>query len=181
MAKYSRQRIQRLFKLGEDAETTTERGQALEDLVCYLFEKVPGIEIAERNKLNAFQTEEIDIALWNAKKAKGLYFLPHILLVECKNWSSPVGSQEVAYLASRLAVRGCDYGFLVACNGVTGHEQNLTAAHFELSTALAKGLRILVVTRTEIESLQDTDDLVHLVKKKLCQLTVSGTGLAEAN
>lgn len=164
-----------LFDQAANAATSHDKGRAFEDLICELFSCVPGIEIAERNTLNVFGAEEVDVALWNEKASNGFYFLPHLVLVECKNWDNPVGAQEVAYFVARLQQRGCDHGFLVAANGITGDPGNLTRAHFELATALARGIRVIVLTRDEIEQTLHTDDLVKLIKKKLCQLTVSGT------
>ena len=175
MAKLSANRIQALLQMGASATTTTAKGRALEDLICYIFAKVPGIEVVKRNTLNAFNTEEIDVALWNNRNANGLYFLPNILLVECKNWSYPLGSQEVAYFVQRLQNRGRDHGILVAANGITGNAHDLTAANYEIAMALGRGLHILVVTRAEIETLRDTHQLHRLLKEKLCELAVSGT------
>jgi Restriction endonuclease len=122
------------------------------------------VEIAERNVLNAFNTEEIDVALWNARHARGFYFLPHLLLVECKNWNNPCGSQEVSYFVNRLRHRGCDHGVLFAANGITGKAEDLTRAHFEIATALAAGIRVVVLTPAEISHLTDTAELVDLMK-----------------
>lgn len=155
--------------------SVNEKGRALEDFICFLFPHIPGVEITQRNALNAFQTEEVDVALWNARHPQGLYFLPHLLLIECKNWSSACGSQEVAYFVNRLRNRGCDHGILLATNGITGVAGDLTRAHFEVATALADGIRVLVVTTADIEGFTNSDQLVALLKTKLCQLVVSGT------
>jgi hypothetical protein len=159
----------------EAAVGPNEKGRALEDFFCDLFPLVPGIEIAERNVLNVFQTEEIDVAMWNAKHARGFYFLPNLVLVECKNWSHACGSAEVAYFVNLLRNRGCDHGILFAANGITGAPEELTRAHFEMATALAAGIRVIVLTPTDVRSLKDTRQLVDLFKRKLCQLVVSGT------
>jgi hypothetical protein len=136
---------------------------------------VPGITTKARNTLNPFATEELDVAFWNEKHRNGFYFLPYSLLVECKNWSEPVDGQTVVYFADRLRARGADHGVLVAARGVTGDPARLTAAHFELTRALGTGIRILVVTRSELEALLDTADLARLLKQKLCELAASGT------
>jgi len=175
MAKLSSSRIQRVFERSDLAETTLEQGQALEDLVCYIFERVPGIEVAKRNVLNTFRTEEIDVAFWNSRQRNGLYFLPNIVLVECKNWSQPIGSQEVGYFVQRLQNRGRDHGILVAANGITGSAEDRDRAHYEIAMALGRGFHVLVLTRAEIETLTDTSQLVRLLKEKLCELAVSGT------
>jgi hypothetical protein len=155
--------------------TVNEKGKALEDFICFLFPQIPGVEIAQRNALNAFHTEEVDVALWNARHDRGLYFLPHLLLLEAKNWSNPCGSQEVAYFVQRLRHRGCDHGILLAKGGITGVAEDLTQAHFEIATALGNGIRVLVLAPVEVLGLANTDELVSLLKQKLCQLVVSGT------
>jgi len=175
LAPISQARLQAAIARVNAAATVNEKGRALEDFICFLFPRIPGIEIAERNALNTFQTEEVDVALWNARDGRGLYFLPHLLLTEAKNWSNPCGSQEVAYFVNRLHHRGCDHGILLATSGITGVAGDLTHAHFEIATALANGIRVLVVTPGEIQGLTNTDALVNLLKRKLCQLVVSGT------
>jgi len=175
MAQFSSGRIQALLNQGLNASTTTEKGQALEELVCYLFSKVPGIGIYKRNVLNAFATEEIDVAFWNDKSRNGLYFLPNILLVECKNWSAAIGSQEVAYFIQQLQDRGRDHGILVAANGISGSAQELTRAHHLIAVSLSRGLHILILTGAELGALCKTEQLVDLLKGKLCELAVAGT------
>ena len=98
----------------------------------------------ERNVLNAFGTEELDIAVIHTAAQDGLAFLPTVLLIECKNWSSPVDSVSVSYFASRVKNRGCEVGILVAAAGLTGDAAGPTAGHFEGAVALARdGIRIL--------------------------------------
>lgn len=159
----------------QTAQGANDKGRALEDFICFLFPLIPGIEIAERNALNAFATEEVDVALWNARHDRGFYFLPHLILIECKNWSVPCGSQEVSYFVNRLRQRGCDHGVLFAANGITGIPEDLTRAHFEIATALAAGIRVIVLTPADIQHLRTTDEFVDLIKRKLCQLIVAGT------
>ncbi|MFQ5874110.1 MAG: restriction endonuclease [Dehalococcoidia bacterium] len=175
MARIPRRQLHDGLERVRSAQTRPEKGRALEDFICGLFPLVPGVEIAGRNALNTFATEEVDVALWNARHRLGFYFLPHLVLVECKNWSQPVGTQEVAYFVTRLRQRACDHGILLAANGITGVGEELTRAHYEIATALTSGIRVLVLTPTELEGLRDTRELVGLIKKKLCQLVVSGT------
>jgi len=127
--------------------------------------------------MNAFDTEEVDVALWNARHAGGFYFLPHLILVEAKNCSRPCGSHEVSYFVARLRQRGCDHGILFASNGITGVAEDLTRAHFEVASALAAGIRVLVLTPADIEAATSTSHIVDAVKRKLCQLVVSGTSV----
>jgi hypothetical protein len=175
MALYNINTINGYLDNGNNGATTAVRGRAFEDLICYLFDQIPGVEITQRNSLNAFNTEELDVAIWNDKKPKGLYFLPHIVLIECKNWTNPVSSIEVNWFASKLESRGRDFGILVANNGITGDAADLTAAHNILARHLERGRQIIVINTAEILRLRDTKDLIRLIKEKLCILAVSGT------
>lgn len=157
------------------ATTTAEKGKALEDLFCEIFKSIPGIEIARRNLMNVFDTEEIDVALWNNKQNGGLDFLPNIILIECKNWSSAIGSVEVSYFKERLSHRCCEYGILIAKNGITGNAAELTCSYSIIAAALLQKTRIIVITLDELLRIQDTEGIVVLLKEKLLDLTVMGT------
>jgi hypothetical protein len=160
---------------GTNGATTAEQGRALEDLICYVFSQVPGISITRRNEMNAFQTEEIDVALWNDGHEDGFFFLPNIILVECKNWSSRVSSSELSWFDTKLRSRGLGFGVLVAANGITGDAADITAAHSIVAAALREGRRLVVIRNDELLALTDSPQLVRLVKEKLCDLAVKGT------
>jgi hypothetical protein len=175
VAAISKQRVQSFFDRADHAATTAEQGRLLEDLVEYIFRRVPGIQMVERNQLNAFATEELDIAVFNNRHRLGFDFLPQVILIECKNWSNPAGSQEVAYFSMKLQNRGLDSGILVSAKGVTGDPASLTAAHFELAASLLKRQQILVIDRVDLEALESTEQLVDLLKRRVLELVVSGT------
>jgi hypothetical protein len=98
--------VQAFVNAGQNGNSTAAHGRALEDLICYVMALVPGVAITHSNELNAFETEEIDVAVWNDGSADGLCFLPNIILVECKNWSNAVGSHEVNWFDTKLRNRG---------------------------------------------------------------------------
>jgi len=121
--------------------------------------------------MNAFANEEIDVALFN----EGIVSLPNIILVEAKNWSNRVGSIEVAWFLTKLQNRGLDFGILITTLGITGNANDLNAAHNTVATALAQKRRLIVITTDELLALTDTEELLHLIKTKLCDLAVKGT------
>jgi hypothetical protein len=86
---------------------------------------------------------------------------------------------KVADQATTLAARGKAFEdlicYLFAANGITGSAEDGKAAHFAISSALAKSIRIVVITREEVELLKSSDDLVLLIKQKLCHLVASET------
>jgi hypothetical protein len=175
MARISRARVKALLSAGDAATVTSEKGRALEELICYVFGRVPGISVTRRNALNVFHTEEVDVAFWNEQEGDGLPFLPNILLVECKNWSSAVSSEELAWFDRKIQDRGQSFGILVAAGGVTGAPEERTRAHSIIAGALRERRQLVVITRKEIEALADTTQLVRLIKEKLCDLAVVGT------
>ena len=176
MLNFSSQRIVSLLRIVQDnSNTATKKGRSLEDLICYIFGKVPGITITYRNKLNTFNSEEIDIAMWNSKFQGILDFLPNIILVEAKNWSRPVSSIEVAWFDRKLRSRGLDFGILVAVNGITGNSQEHTSAHQIIAQSLVEHRHMIVFTADDIKSFSNTKNLVDLIKLKFCELAVTGT------
>jgi hypothetical protein len=175
MARISQIRINQFLAICDNATTKAEKGRSFEDLICYLFSKIPGISVTRRNVLNQFGSEEIDVAFWNRRNSNGLYFLHNIILVECKNWSQPLGSAEVSWFDSKLRRRAQPFGILIAANGITGNAADKTAAHDVISAALAEGRQFVVLTRQEIEDLALSIQLVELIQSKLCELAVAGT------
>jgi hypothetical protein len=167
--------VEAYIEAGADGAPTATQGRALEDLICYIFEQVPGVSITRRNQLNAFHTEEIDVAVWNDGHPQGFFFLPNIILVECKNWSSRVSSAELNWFDSKLRSRGLDFGVLIAASGITGDSEGLTAAHSIIAAALREGRRMVVIRTDELLEVAESSQLVRLVKEKLCDLAVKGT------
>ena len=105
----------------------------------------------------------------------GFYFLPNIVLVECKNWSRALGSEEVNWFDTKLRRRAQPFGILVATNGITGNALDVNAAHDIVRTALSEGRQLVVLTRPEIEGFSHTNQIVELIQEKLCELAVAGT------
>lgn len=174
MARYSTQILLSHFDSCDKGRTNQIIGRAFEDLACYIFETIPGVTIALRNQMNAYNNEEIDVAIWNDRSRHGLNFLPNVILVECKNWNKPVSSIEVNWFCQKLASRGLDFGVLIANKGITGDPIDLSAAHNTIAFHLAQKRKVIVITRSEINRLSTTSELIHLIKEKICLLSVAG-------
>jgi hypothetical protein len=175
---FSAQNYAKLISAVDQATGSAAKGESLEELLAYLLEEVPGYLAMERNVLNAFATEELDIAVIHSRDPEGLSFLPAIVLVECKNWSAPVDSAAVSYFATRVRNRGCEVGILVAASGITGDPAGPTAAQFEGAVALAKdGIKVLVVTLDDLRVFNSIDDFVALLRTRLLRVIASGVYL----
>jgi hypothetical protein len=175
MGAISQKKVQEFLVRAKRAKKNKDKGQIFEDLVCYIVEKIPGISVTKRNVLNPYHSEEIDIGIWNEKVSGGLNFLPNTILIEAKNWTNPVGSQEIAHFVAKLEERGLEFGFFVALKGVSGSKYEITAAKDKIRLALGKKIRVIVIKGTDIDSFKSGKEVVEFVKGKLCELAASGT------
>lgn len=94
------------------------KGRLLEDLLELLLAQVPGFVIAARQR-NA--DEEFDLVVRNESPDPMWTKESPYFLVECKNWSSTVGPDELDRFTSKLGRRydRTKLGFFVAANGFT--------------------------------------------------------------
>lgn len=174
MIPYDRLKIQEMFDLCVNTQSKQEKGKIFEDLACYLFENIPGVEIAKRNSMNQYDTEEVDISIWNNKDQDGLNFLNNLFLIECKNWSKSVTSIEVNWFATKVEDRGLDFGILLATNGITKEDKEVKRAQSILTGYLRKHIKIIILTKEDILGLFSTNDMILLIKDKICELVVNG-------
>lgn len=173
MARYSKLRITSLLGACDNAATNAAAGRALEELVAYLFEKIPGIELYDRNILDAARAHELDLAFWNPPAKSPISFLDSIVIVECKNTGEPVSSQGVGWFVRKLQDHGAHSGILVALSGITGAQNRQDNAHREVLAALIRDrIKVLLLSRQEINSLDTTDELALMFKKKFLALSL---------
>jgi hypothetical protein len=155
---------------------TAAKGKAFEELARYLFSNIPGVSITSWNQMNTFATEEIDVACFNLQDPAGLITLPPNFLVECKGWRDPVNSEQVAWFLTKIRHRGLDFGILIAAMGITGVPEHLTASNFLVAVELAasRSIRMIMVTRAEIEALNSGEEFAKLILEKVNRLHATG-------
>ena len=164
----------RLIASVDAATTTTEKGTAFESLAEYAFIHLEGVEVRERDVL--MPSEEIDIVLWNAQLEDVLRPWDPVILVECKNWSSPVGGSELSWFISKMRTRGLSNGIFIAANGVTGNfvrgDGTGNGAAGIIAAALSEKIRVIVISLDDIRHLTSLDDMRELLKSRFCGLFV---------
>src|SRR5438477_11969170 len=79
----------------EQEHDSTKRGALYESLIRDIFETIPGISFTTTKVVNPRRSQEIDIAFWNNQHQDGFWFLPIVILTECKNWLDQAGSIHV--------------------------------------------------------------------------------------
>ena len=171
MGRFSHLQIARRLIEGDAAATTEEKGAALEDVVIQSFCKVRGVGFLRRDQNNNAGSSEIDILLYNQRHALGLPFLSDYLMFECKNWAAPVDSATVDGFVAKVRAARLDLGVLVAANGITGDPQQRTAANDIIRRAFDRdNIKLLVVTRGEIEHFRSIADVIVLMRGKFGDL-----------
>ncbi len=177
MVHLSQNEIAEYLRRGDEATTKDAKGTAFEDLVSYIFGRIPGITIHARDKMDFFKSDEIDIGCRNDRHPYGLAdpVFPFYFPIEGKNWEERVGSKELAWFDRKLQIRCISFGIIVAANGITGDKAELSGAHQIVADALSHDRRIILLKRKDIEALSDSSELVELIKKKLCELLLFRT------
>jgi hypothetical protein len=171
---FSRRRYRALINAVDRATTSNTKGATFELLCKYLFELLDGVEIAEHDIRMA--SEEIDLVLWNAQLEEVLKPWENVILVECKNWSEPVGAALLDNFLAKLRRRTLKTGIFIAANGVTGHfisgDGNEPGAAGVLRSALQEGIRVIVLQMSDLRAIDSLDSLRNLIKRRYCGLYV---------
>lgn len=121
--------VQDTWRALQDEQESGRKGTLLEDLLVALLRGIPGVrEVIPRLRTNV---EELDVVV--ATNGTGVWSpfqaAPYVV-VECKNWSSPVGRRELDVLIRSLQRRHgmARLGLFVAWNGVS-KPFTMTAMH----------------------------------------------------
>lgn len=83
VTRLDRDKVQTLLARADGADRAV-RGQALEDVVIHLFESIDGVQTQDVRVVDEPAAQELDAVFTNQQRGP-LRYLPHLLLVECKN------------------------------------------------------------------------------------------------
>lgn len=96
------------------------KGKSLEDLIEIIFSSIKGLEIIDKRMSNG--DEEIDLTIKNnIDKTFWSSLSSPCFFVECKNWSTKIGSKEIRDFETKIRnhTRLVKVGFFVSYNGFT--------------------------------------------------------------
>lgn len=166
----ARERSNKLVKLieaVENAQTNDEKGKSLERLANFLFDNVPSLHC---KYLNLFtRSSEIDLVI-EYNHEKGVLHPFHeagrYCLVECKNWSKPVGVSPVRDFIGKLDKCKVQLGIIFSKNGVTGVDSGVDALREIQSHYDRNGVYLLVFSLDDVKDIYKGKDFVDLIDKK---------------
>lgn len=134
-------------------ETDSNRkGHLLEELMGLLLKSIPGWSTIDQRRRN--EVEEIDLVIQNESQHPTWSKESALVLVECKNWSKPIGVEEFTRFRHKLETKfgRARVGLLVALGGSTNGVRQ------EMLSARKESLVILLLDRTDLETLLNAPD-----------------------
>ncbi len=128
------------------------KGRLLEELTHKFFSFVDGFEIIERLKT---ETEEIDLVILNKSTIPIWQKESSLILVECKNWSSKCGKNELVVFKEKIANRKgrAKIGFFVSWNGFaeTFTKEDLRSSQGDILVVPVTGKNVVEAINSSIE------------------------------
>jgi hypothetical protein len=156
--------VSTLLSRATNATDSATKGRLLEELAERLVATVDGFDIVKRDARSS--AEEIDLLVRNEADTAFLRSLGTPLIVECKNWSSPVGAPEITVLAGKMAALSPDVrtAVLVAPKGVTGDQ--LHDAQLRRREHRQSGRYIMVVDGNDLARLAAGRSFAKILEEK---------------
>lgn len=162
--------LKRRITASEQATTAKDKGDSFESLSEYLFEHLNGVVVQHKDQNTP--SEEIDLVLWNAQVEDVLRPWEAIILVECKNWSTPSGAPVLDSFIGKMRRRRLTTGIFIAANGVTGNYNRMDGAIGIIQAAMQDGIRVITITLDDIKAITSLDDIRELIRIRFCGLFI---------
>ena len=144
------------------AETNDEKKKTLENLSEILFASIKDFTILPSRRTSK---AEIDRIIRNYSNHPLLRNLGLYILIECKNWSEPVGAPILRDFTAKVEDHRCSSGILLSRNGITG--ERIKDAMGEIRDAYKiKGISIIVVTEIDLEEIAKGKNPISILEKK---------------
>ncbi|WP_435097445.1 restriction endonuclease [Halarchaeum sp. P4] len=154
----------------ENPSSTQEKGESLENLAGLLFDGIDATATTEQNMFTA--TSEVDVVARHEGVRDYTLFdeYSRYILIECKNWSKPVGAKQIRDFKGKLQASGVNLGVFFSQSGVTGGTRGEYALG-ELDMAFRnEGIAIVVVDANDLEWIRNGNSFYDLLERKLYTL-----------
>lgn len=151
-------RLDELWALAQTETDSARKGRVLEDLLELLFKQVEGFVVTTRKRS---PDEEFVLVVRNESPGSLWSKESQYFLVECKNWTSTVGPDELDRFTNKLERRHgrAKLGFFVAPNGFTAGFSTT------LATRRREELLIVPIDRADLEALVREPDREQVLKQ----------------
>ncbi len=155
---FSALKLQNLMKQALSEKDVYTKGILWEEVAAYILSNIEGWKITGRRfKAGA---QEIDLSLVNISLDNALWKLGAYILVECKNWNTRVGIQQIRNIAHISNMKGNKTAILFAAEGIT------TDAQAEIDRLSRSNLSIICITANDLQQIDSAEDCKDLILKQ---------------
>jgi hypothetical protein len=159
-----------LWEATKTATTNEAKGKTLERLANLVFEGMPFLVVKYRNLRTS--SSEIDLVLQYKGWDRPTLFddFGRYVLVECKNWGSPIAAKQVRDFIGKMRKTRVSLGVIFAKNGITGAHSGVDALR-ELHSAFDQdNIYVIIVSEEDLEAVKDGISFYDILDTKVDQL-----------
>lgn len=156
-----------LIESVESAETNQAKGRSLEELAQFLFDRTSSLYCKYRNLQT--RSSEIDLVIEYDRSTEVIPLFEELgryCLVECKNWSKPVGVGPLRDFLGKLDKCKIKLGVIFSKNGVTGVDAGADALREIQSRFDRDGVFVLVFSLEDIRRVSDGRTFLKALDEK---------------
>lgn len=164
--KTKKQSIEEKYRKALRETDSNTKGKLLEEVVQEIIQLVPNLTVTGSRSNNGIQ--EIDILVRNHNNNGIWNDFDSIIFIECKNWTSPVGSDEIRNFVGKLRTKHLNIGIFVSVSDITGNRH--TGARGQIQLELVQGFKVLVLNAQDIEDIIKCTDVSDKVDEKFVEL-----------
>ncbi|WP_147464977.1 restriction endonuclease [Halococcus sp. IIIV-5B] len=147
-----------------NASTANEKGDALEDVVAFLFDGMKDVVIRDRNLRT--KSREIDLILEHTASRKSLFsYYSRFVLIECKNRNQSMAVGGVDKLIGNLRDTKSTLGIVVSWNGISGEDSDTDA--MRATTVSDDDLEVISLSSRDLYRILDGESLYRIIDNRL--------------
>ncbi len=151
-----------LLEKTKSAGTNDEKKNTLETLAETLFASIKDFTVLPSVRTSK---AEIDRIIRNYSDHPLLRDLGRYILIECKNWTDPVGAPVLRDFKAKVEDHRCYSGILLSRHGITG--EGVKDAKGEIRDAYkVRGISIIVITESDLEEIANGKNPISILEKK---------------
>lgn len=151
----------------QQAQTNNEKKVSYESLARFILESLPFLKCKYTNLRT--KSSEIDLVMeyggWSEKTV--FDWLGRYVLVECKNWASPVGASEIRDFIGKMGQTGANLGFVFARNGITGERDGADAVREIHNAWQSHKKAVIIFSESDISTLMAGASLYEIIDQKI--------------
>lgn len=146
--------------------SSQKAGKAFELICRYLLSILPGVRTAGNVTVSGTNTDFDVLCSWEGNRINFLQECTSYFIAECKCYQDTVPFTYVAKFARILEEVRANFGIIFSLEGISGHDTSSYAGAEQQYLYLNKGIVILDISLSDIESLLKNSNFFELIRDK---------------